>query len=107
MAKKDERSAISTQTPLSREQLLELQLANQKVHRVVAQLESLSQRKQAINLELSIIPEKEKELQGQRDAYLEDLRSKYAAAKEQAGIPEGMEMNLETGAPMEAPKAAQ
>lgn len=104
MSKKDDRASTEKSGPLSREQLLELQLLNQKAHRLVAQLEALSQRKAALALEMNILPEKEKELQSQRDTMLTQLRDMYAKAKAQAGIPDGMELDIETGEAVQPPQ---
>jgi hypothetical protein len=98
---KDDRAV----TTLSREQLLELQLLNQKAHRILAQLEAVNQRKAAISMEMNIIVEKEKELQTQRDAMLAHLRESYNKAKVQANVPEGMELDIETGEAVTPPQA--
>lgn len=104
---KDKKISVVDTAPLSREQLLELQLLNQKVHRLVAQLETVAQRKAAIMMEMNILPEKEKELQTQKDALLTQLRADYTKAKEQAGIQEGMELDIETGEAISPQQASQ
>ena len=80
-------------------ELVRLKLFNQQL-KIVAlsnRLEALNQRKQSISLELSVIPEKIKTAEDEQKKLLEDYKSRYAKLKEEAGVPDGHELNLETG----------
>jgi SMC interacting uncharacterized protein involved in chromosome segregation len=94
-------------TELTREQLLELQVMNQKAGKLSAQLEMIGQRKQALMMELNILPDREKMVQTQRDEVVKQLQEAYSAAKQLAQIPDGMELNIETGEPLNPQKQVQ
>ena len=98
--------AVEKKVDLSREQLLELQMLNHKAGKLSAQVEMIGQRKQALMLELNILPEREKQIQTQRDEVVKQLQAVYLKAREQMQVPEGMEINIETGEIVD-PKAQQ
>jgi len=75
-----------------------------KVVALNAQLDSIQQRHNAIQIEISLLPTKAQEVQKQRDALLEQYKEDYTALKKAAGVPEGSDLNLETGEIVESPK---
>jgi len=68
-----------------------------KVSALTAQLEALKQRQNAIMVEINALPERTKQVEEQRTALLEQFKVDYVALKEAVGVPEGKELNLETG----------
>jgi hypothetical protein len=94
-------------TELTREQLLELQVLNHKAGKLQAQIEMINQRKSALAMEMNILPEREKQVKAQLDEVVKQLQEQYTKAKQLAQIPEGQELNIETGEPLVPQQAAQ
>lgn len=76
-----------------------LQLFNQqlKIRALNSQLQAVEQRQNAIAVELEVLPAKKAEIEKQRDELLGEYQTAYGAMKEAAGVPDGHELNLETG----------
>lgn len=89
--KKKEDNGVSE---MERLQLFNKQL---KIRALNSQLQAIDQRQNAIAVELEILPTKKAEIEKQRDALLGEYQPEYAAMKEAVGVPEGSELNLETG----------
>ncbi len=68
-----------------------------KIRTLNADLNSFQNRQNALAMELDAIPKKAQEAQEQRDKLLEEYKQEYTTMKEAAGVPEGSELNLETG----------
>jgi hypothetical protein len=100
-------SVLKTAEPLSREQLLELQMLNHKAGKQAAQVEMIGQRRQALMMELNILPEREKQIQAQRDETVKQLQAAYTKAREQLQVPEGLDINIETGEIFDPKQAPQ
>lgn len=93
-------------TKLSETELLKLQNLRLKVNALDNRLEAMKQRQNAIMIELQVIPGKLKEAEQEREQLADAFNSAYTTAKETAEVPEGMELNLETGEAVD-PKQAQ
>ena len=76
---------------------LKLYTTQLKIRALNSQLEAFQQRRNAIMVEIETLPKKMTEAQQQRDELLQGYQEEYTAMKEQAGVPEGHELNLETG----------
>ncbi len=85
---------MGTDTATARLQVFNTQL---KVRMLHAQGEALSQRHSSLLLELEMIPKKLKELEDQRNELVDEFNEGYKALKEEMDVPEGSEINLETG----------
>ena len=68
-----------------------------KIRTLNAQLEAITQRQTAIAVEMEMLPTRKNDLGQQRDVLLEEYKVEYVAMKEAASVPEGSELNLETG----------
>jgi hypothetical protein len=78
-----------------------------KIRTLNAQLEAIKQRRGSIAMELQVLPKQEEEAKQQRDALLNEYQNEYTAMKEAAGVPEGHELNLETGEVVQLPQQSQ
>jgi len=76
---------------------LKLYAKQLKIRTLNAQLEAFQQRRNAIAVELDVLPKRADEAQQQRDVLLQEYQQEYTTMKEAAGVPEGSELNLETG----------
>lgn len=85
---------MSTDTETARLQVYNTQL---KVRMLHAQAEALTQRHSSLMLELDMLPKKLKELENQRNELVDEFNKGYKALKEEMDVPEGSEVNLETG----------
>lgn len=95
----------NNETNLEETELLKLQNLRLRVSAADSRIEAIRQRQNALMIELNVLPDKLKESEAQRKELADAFTTAYASAKESAEIPEGMELNLETGeqfAPNEA-----
>jgi len=77
--------------------LMKLQNVRLRVSVVDGKLEALTQRRQALAVELQILPERLEEAKKNREKLAAEFTSAYEAAKKELNVPEGKEINLETG----------
>ncbi len=75
-----------------------------KIRTLSAQLEAITQRQTAIAVEMEVLPTKKTELEKQRDELFEEYKKEYVEMKETAGVPEGSDLNLETGELVQSPQ---
>ena len=91
------------------EELELLKLQNMRLHvsSLDGRLEATKQRHQALSVEMQILPEKLQQIQKEREAKAQEFNNAYAAAKEKLEVPEGKEIDLETGSIVDAPPPPQ
>jgi hypothetical protein len=76
---------------------LQLYTTQLKIVALNNRVEAMKQRQQAINMEAAIIPDKLKAAEEEGKRLIEIYRSGYDKLKETMEVPEGKEVNLETG----------
>lgn len=84
-------------------QLLKLQNLRLRVSAIDGKIEAIQQRSQALAIEMQVLPGKLEEAKAAREKQATEFQSAYTAAKEELEIPEGMDINLETGKIEEIP----
>jgi len=87
-------------------QRLELYTQQLKIVALQNRIEAIKQRQQALTMEASLIPERLKAAEDEQKKMLEAYQAEYAKLKEELEVPEGHEINLETGEVVD-PKQAQ
>ena len=68
-----------------------------KIVALNSQIEAFNQRAISLQTELEVLPKKIQEAQEQRNELAGQYQKVYAELKESYGVPEGHEINLETG----------
>jgi len=105
----DKRTATMTEvenlekTPkLDELKLLKLQNLRLRISVLDGKTEALSQRRQAIAIEMQVIPDRLEETKKARETLASEFTAAYTAAKKELNVPEGKELDLETGKIAEA-----
>jgi vacuolar-type H+-ATPase subunit D/Vma8 len=76
---------------------LRLYTTQLKIRTLTAQMEALQQRRNALILEAETLPKKLQDVQTQRESLVKEYQADYSAMKSAMGVPDGNEINLETG----------
>ncbi len=84
-------------------QTLKLQNMRLRVAALDGKAEAITQRGQALSIEMQVLPSKLEEVKKERESKAQEFTAAYTAAKEELEVPEGMEIDLETGKLVEAP----
>ncbi|MCP3685844.1 MAG: hypothetical protein GY861_24610 [bacterium] len=95
-------TAMTTMPEVERLRLLNQRL---KYGVVETQFEAVKQRQNALTIELRAMPVQMKEMQETLNTMSADFNEAYIAAKKKYEVPEGYELNLETGEVVQPPKA--
>ena len=98
MTKKNKEASSNGDT--ERNELFVQQL---KIVALNSRLEAINQRQQAILAESSLIEVKKPEVERERDALLAEYKPRYEKLKTKMEVPEGSDLNLETGEVVASP----
>lgn len=82
---------------LKEDQFLKIDNLRLKFQNSLTALEALTQRRNALSVEAQVLPERIKKAEESKDALQKQFEAEYTKLKEELEVPEGLELNFESG----------
>jgi len=82
---------------LSEVRFLKIDNLRLKFQNSLTALEALNQKRNALSIEVQVLPERIQRAEEQKKSLQERFEAEYSKLKEELEVPEGMELNFESG----------